>query len=502
MKNWTRRAMSVGASQALELVLQMLLPMALVRLLSPHDFGIYRLVWLVVLTISSLISFAWVDSLFYFLPRSPADEKLRYVRQTEFVLAASSLLVVLAYVALGDRLSAGLAGAADLGIWLVVMTMCWIWGQVLDQLPVVDERIKWQVVLSIALSLARAIGSVLAAWWTRDVRNVVIALALLSMFKVALLQFYVWRFHRPAAGPLLRWQRVREQGAQAIPMGTGGLLFHLRVRVEQWFAAALFAPAQYAAFSVAAVVAPLVMVARKSVSFVLLPRMSREHSRGRIEEVLAINNRVNVTIAALVFPVLSYVVFFTQPLITLVYTRAMIDAVPVMRILVLTWAMQTVDLNSLTLLLSQGRFTSKVNTALLLVSAPLSWFGAHQWGLPGVVVGSTMAIYLERFLLIRRLSKELHIRPVHLQRWGLLLGIVASALACGALARLAVQLMNLQRPAAMLLAGALIGAACYAPVLLVLHRRKLLFASEGDSEGPAQAASPHESMAEFPHDSL
>jgi O-antigen/teichoic acid export membrane protein len=380
------------------------------------------------------------------------------------------------YVTFGQHLSSGLADAASLGPWLVALTVFWIWGQVLDQLPTVDERVRWQVFVLITLSLLRAIGTVVAAWVTRDVRWVVVALVVLSIVKVILLQVYLWRFHRQSEGPLLSWNRMREHAGQALPMGTGGLLFHMRIRAEQWLAAMLFTPTQYAAFSVASVAAPLIMVARKSVSFVMLPSMSREHSAGNIKQVLAINNRVNMIIASMLFPVLAYVLFFARPLVELVYTRHMIDAVPVMQLLVLTWALQTVDLNGLTLLLGQGRFTSRVNLVMLALAVPLSWWGAHHLGMPGVVIGSTVAIYLERILLIRRLSRELGVRPRHLQHWGLLAGVAASALFCGALAYGAVTLLDIQKPLWVLLTAALVGGLCYAPVLLSLRSRGLLFA--------------------------
>jgi hypothetical protein len=45
------------------------------------------------------------------------------------------------------------------------------------------------------------------------------------------------------------------------------------------------------------------------------------------------------------------------------------------------------------------------------VAVPLSWWGAHHWGLNGALVGSTVAIYAERILLARRLAREMN-RPV------------------------------------------------------------------------------------------
>jgi hypothetical protein len=105
------------------------------------------------------------------------------------------------------------------------------------------------------------------------------------------------------------------------------------------------------------------------VSMLLLPRMSRELSQGNSSTVIQLNNSVNIAVAAVLFPLLSYVPFYAGPLVEPVYTSKLIDAAPVMRIMLLACALQVVDLNSLSLLLKQGKFTTALNGALLAVAA-------------------------------------------------------------------------------------------------------------------------------------
>lgn len=465
-----KRAMSVGGAQALEMALQLVLPVVLVRLLTPEDFGLYRLVWLVVLTLTSLVSFAWVDSLFYFLPRAQQEERRAYVRQTEGVLLVGAVLACAVFYLAGRWMPASMAAAVHLGPWLAVMVVLWTWGQVLDQLPTVDERIRWQVGALVFLSFARMGAAVWAAWMWGNVHAVLVALALLSGLKVVLQQIYVYKFHPPGA-PLWNRQRLRDQAGQAIPFGIGGLLFTMRSRIEQWIVAAMFLPTQFAAFSVASVVAPLIMVARRAVSFVLLPRMSRDQSAGDMAAVLALNNQVNVSIASVLFPVLSFVLFFADALVELVYTRSLLEAAPVMRILVLTWAVQVVDLNSLSLLLSQGRFVSWLNLVLIALCVPISWLGAQAWGLPGAVAGSTAAILIERVMLIRRLARETGVPARRLQHWRRLGAVLVVAVVCGALAwQVGERCCEAMAPAARLLLGGGLGLVLYLPCFLWFRR--------------------------------
>jgi O-antigen/teichoic acid export membrane protein len=303
----------------------------------------------------------------------------------------------------------GAALARGLGVWLVLFTVLLSWSHVLDRLPTVDG---WQVGIFMTMSVVRALLTLSVAWLTRSVFAVIVSLIVLDAIKVCILSAYIRRFH-PSDEPRWAWPRSKDHAAQAIPFGLGGMLFLFRGRAEKWLVAALFNAAQLAAFSIASVVAPILAVARRSVSMLLLllPRMSRELSQGNSSTVIQLNNTVNIAVAAVLFPLLSYVLFYAGPLVELVYTSKMIDAAPVTRIMMLACALQVVDLNSLSLLLKQGKFTTALNGGLLAAAMPPSWWGVHHWGLNGALLGSTVAIYAERILLARRLAREMN-RPV------------------------------------------------------------------------------------------
>jgi O-antigen/teichoic acid export membrane protein len=429
----SRRMLSVGASHAIELGLQMLLPILLVRILSPDDFGIYRLVWLLVMTVALTVPMGMIESLFYFLPRADAPGRLSYVRQTELYLVLASASAIALVVLARGYLPAGVARAADLGPWLIALATFWVWGTLLDTLPTIEERIRWQTLSSIVLSAVRAAVSLAAAWYWRDVKALVIALAAVSVLKVLILQIYIWRFHQGSAAKIER-VRLKQQARYAMPLGVSGLLFSLRRQAEQWIVAALFTPAQFAAFSIAGVLVPLLFIARRSVSYVLLPSMSKIHAAGDLPGVLSINHRVNATLAMVLFPIFAFAFAFADVLISLVYTSAFVAAGDVMRVLIIGWCLQVVDMQSLILLLRASGYAVRVNAALLLISIPISWLGAHFGGLPGAAAGGVVALFVERAMLVRHLARRVKLPASRFQPWLELLqfaGIAASAATLG-----------------------------------------------------------------------
>jgi len=83
------------------------------------------------------------------------------------------------------------------------------------------------------------------------------------------------------------------------PFGAASTLYSLRLQADQWVAAALFSVASFAAFSIGALLAPLLTLLRKSVSHTFLPGMSRLQAAGDLQGMLQMNSRANVMVGAL-----------------------------------------------------------------------------------------------------------------------------------------------------------------------------------------------------------
>jgi O-antigen/teichoic acid export membrane protein len=68
-------------------------------------------------------------------------------------------------------------------------------------------------------------------------------------------------------------------------------------------------------------------------------------------------------------------------------------------------------------LLRQGVFNLLVSIIILAVSIPLSWAGGVELGLAGAAIGSAAALYLDRVLVLRRISRITGVPVRNLQHW-------------------------------------------------------------------------------------
>lgn len=462
-----QRALLLGAANAFDVAVQFLLPVVLVRCLDADAFGEYRLLWLVAGTVLGIATLAMPQSLYYYLPRSDAAGKRLYVNQTLAFLALAGLAAAWAVSAWNPLLPEKLRHLARHEFILPAFIVLWVVASLLDMLPTAEERARWQAKATISLAVLRAVSLSLAALLTRELGPVLVVLLAFVAVKVVLLLAYVARFHG-LRGPVLRLGAIADQLRYAAPFGAAGALYALRTQSDQWVAAALFPLGLFAAFSIAAVLGPLMNLFRVSVNYAFLPVMSRRQAAGDVAGMLALNSRGNIMVGALVFPLFALAFVLAEELVTLVYTANYLAAVPVIRIYIVGIVALAIELSSLTLLLRQSAFVMLVNVAALVFAVSLNWTAALHIGLAGAALGTVAVIYLDRAATLWRISRILGVPLRRLQDWKPLALLLVFAMLAALLAWATVQLyLAPGEPLARVLAGTSVMAAAYGALLAV-----------------------------------
>ncbi len=411
-----RRALSLGVANAFDYALQFLVPVVLVRFLAPEAFAQYRLLWLAIATVMVLVPLNMPQTLYFFLPRSDAAAKRLYVHMTLLYLFGAGLIGGLLISTWNPLLPANMRSLSEFGVLVpALMVLCAV-TFMLDILPTIEERVHLQAALTIALSLLRAATLCWAVWLTGELRVLIWMLLALMLLKLLLLFVYIAKAHG-FAGPWFRRRPFVEQFRHAAPFGASNALYGMRGQADQWVVAGLFALGSFASFSVAAVLAPMVNLFRQSVNHVFMPSMSRLQAAGNMAGMIDLNKRANVMVATLVYPLLAFAFVFAEEIITLIYTEAYIAAAPVMRVYVAGLLIFVIELSGILLLLRQGTFAMGLNLAMLLGSVGLSWFAASHFGLAGAAVGSTAALYVDRYATLRRIGSITAIPVRNLQNW-------------------------------------------------------------------------------------
>jgi O-antigen/teichoic acid export membrane protein len=356
------------------------------------------------------------------------------------------------------------------GLLVPAFVALWLFAILLDYLPTVDERIGWQAAATLSSAVLRAVLVGAGAWLTGELSVILWLLIGSVAVKLVLLAVYVHR-HHGLGRPWFRRAAFADQFQRSAPLGLSAALFSLRTQFDQWVAASLFALSSFAAFSIAAIVGPVVYLFRQSVMEAFMPSMSRMEAAGDVRGLMQLNSRANVLVGTALYPLLAFAFAFAEDLISLVYTAAYVEAAPVMRVYVVGMAALVIEIGSLLLLLRQGAFALRLAACLLVVSAAGSWVAAHHFGLAGAAVGSVLAVYLDRALTLRRVSRHSGIGFAQLQDWRGLGRAIAFAVLAASLAWIAAELfLDESGSFPRLAAGTAVLAAVYGSLTLWSRR--------------------------------
>ena len=418
---------SLGVAKGLDATLQFVIPISLVRLLSVEHFGEYRLLWLAA---SSAMLFAPMGipvSLQYFLPRNNKRDRCAFIDQTVIFILTTASIAALCFIPSSPFLPSTMKGLVESNGYLIsIFLFFWVTASVLDVLPGALEKYRCQASFIILFSLVRTIGVLLFAWYYQDVKQIVAFLTGYAIFKSVVLMM----FRYGQTGTLvLRPSRSlwSQQLRHALPFGINGMLNKGRAVAEQWIVAILFTSGQFAVFSVAASIYPLLYVIKTSVNSVTVPQMSRFQLQGKTDQLLELNNKGNIAVSFLLYPALAFLLVNADQVVVELYTGSYSDAANILRLYVCSMFIMAIEIGSILTVYQQGPYLMRTGMLMIVTTVVGAVSGAKYFGLVGVALGGVAAILVGA---IRNYARVIHITGTSLrkiQHWNTIGVIVLAA---------------------------------------------------------------------------
>lgn len=381
-------AYTLGMASAVDYSLQFLSPLILVRVLSIDDFANYRAFWLVANTAYAFATIGMPFSLFYFLARKKGSE-IYLISNVILFLFITGVISILSYILLQPILPENIK-LLKINLWLVAsFIVLMIVGSLLDVLPNAENRISVQAKLLIIMAIARFLAVSGIAILTKSFAYVALSLTMYAIFKCGTLIITIVKNYKTYPFKP-RFHLLIEQMKYALPFGFAGVLYNFREQGDQWIAAAKFTLEDFACFTLAGVASPVIGIIRQSVSNAILPSMNENQYKGNIQEALKLNRHSNLLAASVLVPVLSFLYFYAEDLMTIVYTEKYTKAYLPLQIYLLGLASQLFIANNLMVSMAKGSAMFLINIICLPVSLIISIIGASWFGILGAALGSAV----------------------------------------------------------------------------------------------------------------
>lgn len=419
-----RAIASLGGATVVDLLIQVTIPMVLVRVMSGDDFGLYRTLWLIAGTLPGVLALGMPSSLYYFLPRSDIARSRAFVMQVAAHMAVGALCaaaVTAVYVQLHD------AGQA-LGSGAVAFVSMWVFASLLDYLYVAQQAVHIQVRVNLSFALLRVLLVIGAALVYGSWPAVLAAHLFVVGAKVLVCAVAVRRY---AAGEA-RVDRATlvEQYRYALPIGVSTSLYLLRGRLDQWLVASMFSVSQFGLYSVAAVFMPIQTLTRVTVNQVIQPELSRLQAQEDLVGMRELGRRSNLGVALLIWPSIAFITTWAEQILSLLFTPQFAGAAPIVRIYLLTMGIEALDIAMVLMAMHQGRFLMTVDAIVLPIAIGVAFAGAQFLGMTGAACGALAGALIAQVFLYRRFAALSGAPVAAAQHWGPIARLmVAAALA-------------------------------------------------------------------------
>jgi O-antigen/teichoic acid export membrane protein len=457
MAGIARLAAILSISRIANYGLMIISPVILVRILTVGDFGRYREFLLYASILQSVATFAIPESQLYFIPAHPKSI-WRIVRETNFLTAVVSSLVVGAFLLLDAVVGGGLVGPYLLPIVLYVILFVnvdfWepFWLATHRPLPV--------FVYTAGRLTARMLVVVCVAVLTTNVTTIVWSLIGLEAFRFAV-STLMWRSQdRSAQEPPVGNIR-RDQLRFCIPMGLATLLFMASRNLGSLVVAKSLGAVALAQLTIGTYGEPILVALRNSISTALLPELVRRITPSR-QESLLLWKRTTVINCVLMFPVAAILAWYAKPLIVTAFGASYRPAIPILQIYGFVMVRSCFDFSLLLRAINHTRPVVTGNLAAAIAAGLSLVFLLPVAGVVGAIIAIVISNFVEAAYLAWSVCRLYKISAAQIVPWSAVTKVALCALIAAAV------VFGVSRDAQVGLLGVTIGSTVYLVMFVAL----------------------------------
>ncbi|MEP7198297.1 MAG: oligosaccharide flippase family protein [Chloroflexota bacterium] len=409
----TARAFWLMLARTLAFAFSFALPLLLVRRLSQVDLGLYRQVFLLVLSAIAVLPLGFHMSAFYFLPRERERQGQVALNITLFFALVAALAAGILYLRPGMLVTLFSSTAlVPLAPLISLVLFLWVGTAHLEYLAIANQEVRLATVLIVALQLTRTILLLSAALAFGSVRALLWAAVVQGLLQAVVLGVYLQvRFKPFAAG--FELDLMRRQLSYALPLGLAGLLYALQLDVHNYFVSHFFGAAAFAIYSTGCFDLPLIHILNDSIGAVMIPRVNLLQKEDRPREIIVLTANMMRKLAFVYFAFYAGLLVVGREFILFLFTAKYLASWPVFAVnltMILIYFMTSIYDPVMRAYAEHRFFLLRLRAVLLAVLLGALWFGTARLGLVGVITLVVFINFIERVVALAKTARIVDLR--------------------------------------------------------------------------------------------
>ena len=437
------QAFWLTASKFIAVLLNMALPILLVRLMARAEYGVYKEAFLFVGTAANIATFGVGMSAFYFMPRHPerGGQIALNILAYNFVVGWIPLIVLACYPQL-LRFLFRTDALEPLAMFLGILILLTLTASLVQQIPTALQDVRYSTVFVVGTQLARALLVAAAAIWFRSVESLIVAMIVSQLLSIAVLFWYLHdRF--PRFWTHFDWHFCKEQLAYALAYGAFGLIWVIQKDLDNYFVSASLGPSDYAIYAVGWLDVPLISLILESVVSVMIVRVSTLQRENRKTDIRYITAAATNRLSAVQFPLFMFLLVAGRDLIVLFYTKAYEKSADIFLITIILLPLSVFLLDPIVRAYKELRnFLLAVRVGAFIGLFCVLFPVMRHFGMMGAAIAAVAAQAIERIFIAWRAAKTVEATSKDIPLYLDLFKITGVTLAAGLVAYLVRNAIN------------------------------------------------------------
>jgi len=391
--------------------ISLFLPLLIVRRLTQEEVGIYRQVFLVIVTANVVLPLSFGISAFYYLARE-TDRRASVIFNTllfNFTVGGLACLALWFFPQmLGNVFQSQemtrLAPSIGVVIWL------WIFSTFLETVAIANQEARLATAFIIFAQLTKAVLMISAVVVFATVESFIYAaMAQAAVQSIVLLVYLNSRF--PGFWTAFDASFFREQLFYALPFGLAGLLWTVQTDIHNYFVGYRFSSADYAVYAYGCFQLPLIAMLAESVAAVLMPRMSELEAQNDTREIIRLTGRTMQKLAVVYFPFYIFLLITAETFITTLFTHNYSASVPIFMINLTLLPLYIWITDPIVRAYRElGNMLLAMRVFIIIALVAALYFGIQHFDLRGMIAIVVVTAVIERVISTVIVFRKLNVR--------------------------------------------------------------------------------------------
>lgn len=377
----------------LSAVANLLLPMGLVRLLSPEEIGLYKVFFLYAQSII-FISLAGgpLYSVYYWVGKKEyTNEYLSQAWLLNSILSISCALIGLIFL---PQISSYTSIPEKYVVLLIISAITSAPGGFFGEyLTAKGDRIKGSIFNS-GFEIVKAFLIIGLVYINRDIHYAFWGYTILFILKVVLAQLFLIKEN--IVSFKLNNTFMSEVLKYCMPISISGAMSFVVEKIDMIILSSRLDPIHFAYYSMGSLIIPPLLLLEMSVQKVLVPNLSRAFHHQNEGEMIKHFLKAQTDIAHIMIPAVFGLIIFNRPIIELLFTSTYLESALFLKIYAFTYLTYIIPHDSIPRATGNTKWIFKMYILLTPISIMTVYFCAGKFGAVGALASSISFMYVPK----------------------------------------------------------------------------------------------------------